>query len=104
MVQEFRKVAQVDEVLPGDMRLVEFNDERVLLVNLDGNFYAVSEMCPHAGGLLSEGDLEGESVGCPLHGSLFSVKTGMVETPPADEDLTVYQVKIEGGDILIAPV
>ena len=102
MAQEFVKVAQTDEVPAGGMKVVEFGGEQVLLVNLAGGFYAVGEICPHAGGPLSEGFLEGELVECPLHGSTFNVKTGAVEGPPADENLPLYKVRVEGSDILIA--
>ena len=103
MAQEFTKVAQTDEVPPDGMKLVELEGERVVLANVGGQFYAFGDECTHAGGLLSEGYLEGESVECPLHGSVFNMKTGAAETPPADEKVPVYQVKVEGSDILIAP-
>ena len=104
MPEEFVKVAQTDQLPPDRMMLVEFGQfERILLVNHKGNYYAVDELCPHSGAALSEGDLYGEVVECPLHGSMFRVKTGEVLTPPALEDLTVYQVRVEGSDILIGP-
>lgn len=103
MPDEFVKVAQTDELSPGEMKLIEIGDERILLTNLDGQYHAVSEVCTHAYYALSEGFLEGEEVECALHGSLFNVKSGEVVTPPADEPLTVYPVKIDGTDILIGP-
>ena len=103
MPDEFVKVAQTDELSPGEMKLIEIGDERILLTNLDGQYHAVSEVCTHAYYALSEGFLEGEEVECALHGSLFNVKSGEVVNPPADEPLTVYPVKIDGTDILIGP-
>lgn len=104
MPQDFIKVATTGELAPGQMKLVELEgDERILLANVEGEYHAVSEVCSHAYYGLSEGDFMGEEVECPLHGSVFSVKTGEPTTPPADEPLTVYPVRIEGGDILVGP-
>ena len=104
MPQDFVKVANTDELSPGQMKLVELeNDERILLANVNGEYHAVSEVCTHAYFSLSEGVLTGKEVECPLHGSVFDVKTGEALGPPAGEPLTVYPVRIEGGDILIGP-
>ena len=104
MPEDFVKVAQTDQLPPGRKMLVELGRyERILLVNLDGNYYAVEELCPHSGAALSEGSLYGENVECPLHQGTFNVKDGKVLRPPADEDLVVYQVRIEGSDIHVGP-
>ena len=103
MPEDFVKVAQTGELPPGQTKLVELGDERILLVNVSGEYHAVDEVCTHAFAPLSEGDLSGEEVECPLHGSVFSVKTGEVLGPPAGNPLSVYQVKVDGSDILIGP-
>ena len=103
MPEDFIKAAHVDELPPGQMKLVELGDERILLVNLEGEYSALSESCTHAYYPLSEGDLNSEEVECSLHGSVFNLKTGEVLGPPADQPLTVYSVKLEGNDILIGP-
>ena len=103
MPAKFVKVASTSELSPGEMKLVEIEDERILLANVEGSYYAVSEVCTHAECPLSEGYLDGEMVECSCHGSQFNVKTGAVEGPPAFEDLPVYPVQVEGEDILIGP-
>ena len=104
MPQEFVKVARTDQLPPGRKMLVELGQfERILLVNLDGSYYAVEELCPHSGAALSEGELSGTNVECPLHGSIYNVETGKVLSPPSDADLIVYQVRVEHEDILIGP-
>ncbi len=103
MPEDFVKVAQTEELSPGQMKLVELGDERILVANVDGDYFAVSEVCTHAFIPLSEGDLDGEEVECYLHGSAFSVKSGEPLTPPATEPLTVYQVRVEGSDIMVGP-
>ena len=103
MPEDYVKVAQTGEVSPGKMKLVEIGDERILLVNIEGEYHAVDEVCTHAFAPLSEGDFTGEELECPLHGSVFNAKTGEVLTPPAGGPLTVYPVRVEGSDILIGP-
>lgn len=99
----FVKVADLSEVSPGEMKYVEFGDNQVLLANVQGTIYACDNLCTHAFAPLAEGDLDGEQVECPLHGSVFNVATGEVIDPPAVESLRVFQVRIEGQDILVGP-
>ena len=99
----FVKVAQVGDLSPGEMMAVEVGGDRVLLANVGGNIHALDDICSHAYASLSEGDLSAEEVECPLHGSAFNVTTGEALTPPADESIRVYQVRIDGDDILLGP-
>ena len=99
----FVKVAEVGELSPGEMKTVEVGDDQVLLANVAGTIYACSDLCTHAFVPLSEGDLDGEKVECPLHGSVFDVTTGEAIGAPADEDLRVFPVCVDGQDILVGP-
>jgi nitrite reductase/ring-hydroxylating ferredoxin subunit len=99
----FIKVAQVSEIRPGEMIEVEVGDEPVLLVNVDGNIHALDGICTHAYAAMSEGDLRGDEVECPLHGGAFNCITGAPTNPPANESLRVFSVRIEGDDILVGP-
>ena len=101
-MSEFIKVAKVSDLGPGEKLLVEYDDEDVGLFNIDGKFYAISDVCTHDGGPLVEGELDGDWIICPRHGARFNVKTGE-ETMPAFSPVPLYEVKIEGEDILIAP-
>ena len=100
---DFVKVAELGELSPGAMKYVEVGSDQVLLANVDGTIYACDNVCTHAFAPLAEGNLAGEEVECPLHGSVFNVTTGEVIDPPADESLRVFQVRIEGDDILVGP-
>ena len=99
----FVKVAQVSEIRPGEMMMVNVGSEQVLIANVNGNIHACEDICSHAYASLSEGDLNGEEVECPLHGGIFSLITGEALTPPADDPIKLYQVEVDGDDILIAP-
>ncbi len=95
-------LAAVDDVGPGEMRLVEVDDgDLVLLVNLGGAFHAVQGICSHQYTELDRGFLTGDSVTCPLHLSRFDLLTGDALDPPAELPLAVYPVVVEGGRVLI---
>lgn len=100
---DFVKVATVNDLSDGETMLVEVSDEQVLLANVDGTLYAIGEECTHEGGSLSEGWVEEGQVECPVHGSLFDLKTGENTGPPAAEPVQSYPVRIDGDDVLVGP-
>lgn len=99
---DFIKVAEISDLAPGQKMLVEYDEEDVGLFNLNGQFYAISDVCTHDNGPLVEGKLDGDHIICPRHGARFNVKTGE-QTMPAFAPVPLYHVKVEGDDILIAP-
>ena len=66
---------------------------------LDGEYYAIEDVCPHAYALLSQGFVADGQVECPLHESIFDIRTGECLREPADRDLHVYPVRIIGDEI-----
>jgi len=99
----FIKVAQVSDLKTGEMMAVTIGDDQVLLANIEGNFHAIDDVCSHAYACLSDGDIDGEEVECPLHGGSFNAMTGAPMNPPVEEPLRVFRIKIEGDDIFVAP-
>jgi len=95
------KVGHVNDLLPGSMKLVEAGGKQILLVNVEGNIYAIANTCTHRGGPLNDGTLEGKVVSCPWHGGQFDVTTGKVLSPPPEIDEQTYQVKIQGNNVII---
>ena len=81
------------------MKGVVANGVPVLLVNLQGKFYAIGNICTHMACKLSNGSLIGEIVQCSCHGSRFEVKTGKVSGGPAFKPETAYEVRVEGDQI-----
>ena len=79
----------------------DVGEKRIAVFNKDGSFYALDDTCPHAGGPLSEGDLEGDNVVCPWHYAEFSLETGAVGCPPAAEGVQCYKVVVEGDDLKV---
>ena len=99
---EFITVAKTTDLNPGEKMLVEYDGEDVGLFNIEGEFYAISDVCTHDDGPLVDGRLDGDCIICPRHGARFNVKTG-AQTMPAFSPVPLYKVEIEGDDILIAP-
>ena len=95
------RVAKVMDVPPGRVRVVEVEDEDVALCNVDGEIYAVANVCSHDNGPLGEGHLLGDEIECPRHGARFKVRSGEVSTLPAIIPIPTFEVKIDGDDILV---
>jgi ferredoxin-NADP reductase/nitrite reductase/ring-hydroxylating ferredoxin subunit len=98
---DFVKVSDTKDIQPSHMKEVELDGEYICLVNVEGKYYAIGNICTHEGGPLADGTIEGYEVECPWHGSKFDVRTGEVKNPPANEPELVYQVKVDGTNILI---
>ncbi len=97
----FIKVATKSEIAPGTSKCVEANGKGIALFNVDGNFQALDDTCPHRGGPLSEGFVEEGVVTCPWHGWQFQLANGECLTDP-NTCQTKYEVKVEGDDIFIS--
>lgn len=97
----FAKVGNTSDLKPGENKVVNVNGTEVALFNVDGIFFATTNTCPHRGGPLGEGFLEGDVVTCPWHGWKFNVKTGVSPVVPTAK-IPTYQVKVEGNDVLVA--
>ncbi len=95
----FVKVAQSDEIAPGQGKMIEVGGKKIALFNVEGSFYAIDDTCTHRGGPLSEGSLDGKEVTCPWHGAIYDVITGEVLSPPAPKGVARYNVRVEGTDI-----
>lgn len=99
----FVRVADISEIPPGEMKAVKVGIQEVLLVNVDGVIHACDNWCNHQRYRLSAGDVDGEEVRCDLHGSKFNVVTGEATNPPATEPMKIFEVRLDGSDILIRP-
>jgi nitrite reductase/ring-hydroxylating ferredoxin subunit len=97
----FVKVAVTKDIQPSNMKAVDVAGERVCIVNVEGKYYALGNVCTHVGGPLDEGTLEGYEVECPWHGSKFDVRTGEPTKPPARRPVPTYEVKIQDNNILV---
>ncbi len=100
-MSRFIEIARIDEIAPGEAKMVEVEGKKIAIFNREGDYYAIDDTCPHARGPLSEGEVEGEVVTCPWHGSEFNIKTGKVLGTPARRGVDSYRVQVEGSIIKI---
>ena len=99
--EDFVKVGETKDIQSSSMKAYDLAGEKVCIVNVEGNYYAIGNVCTHVGGPLNEGTLEGYNVECPWHGSKFDVRTGEPTKPPARQPVPSYEVKVEGNNILL---
>ena len=90
-------VCPLNELAPGEMRLVEFENVEIGVFNCGGSLYAIEDRCSHDDGPLAEGEFDQEhcTVECPRHGSVFDLKTGKPMTLPAYVPVDTFPVIIE---------
>lgn len=112
---EFREVANVNDFKPGTMKMVNIDGHEYLIARVENAYYAADNRCPHMGGNLSQGKLEGTVITCPRHASQFDLKDGHVirwttwsaavlavdQVRSRKRPLPVYPVAEEGDKILI---
>ena len=94
------KASSVNDLPPGSVTEVQSGDFTYAVCNVDGKVYCLDGTCPHAGGPLGQGNLNGNYLVCPWHGWEYDCRTGLNDS---DEDVKVdtYPVQIQNGDILI---
>jgi nitrite reductase/ring-hydroxylating ferredoxin subunit len=94
------RVASVADVRPGEGRVVEAGGQALALFNVEGRFYAIANACPHRGGPLGEGDLEGRVVMCPWHAWRWDVTSGANINNPAVK-VASFPVSVDNGEVFI---
>ena len=94
-------VAQVADIPPGAMKCVAIDRERVLLANVDGRFYAISDVCGHRNAPLSRGRLDRHIVECPLHFAQFDLRSGKLIDGPVSVDVPAYETRVDGDTVLV---
>ena len=100
-MSEFEFVAKTTDIAENEMKLVEVDEQLVLIVHVDGEYYCIDDVCTHDGGTLCDGTVAGHEVACPRHGAKFDVRTGEATKMPATQPTGCHEVKIEGEQIFI---
>jgi nitrite reductase/ring-hydroxylating ferredoxin subunit/uncharacterized membrane protein len=83
----------------GEMKAVDVDGVSIVIVRRGGNVYALSDTCVHRGGSLADGELTGDCVKCPLHGSVFQLADGSVEQGPAAYPQPALETRVREGSI-----
>ncbi len=99
-MSEFVAVLSVADLPPGRAAEVSVASRSVALFNVGGTFHALANTCPHRGGPLGQGFLEGSEVSCPWHNYTFDVTTGENVVDPALK-IERFEVKVEDGRVFV---
>ena len=89
------------DIPAGTMAGTRAGGKDILVANVDGQYYAIGNVCTHMGCTVSDGVLNGAYVQCPCHGSTFDVRTGAVVHGPATRPEPSYKVEVSGDQISI---
>lgn len=93
-------VAKRDEVAPNSPFSSD-QDNGIGLYEVQGQLYALEDICPHGPSLLSRGFIRDGMVKCPLHGAIFDIRTGKCLQGPAERDLQTYPVQVRDNEIFV---
>lgn len=96
---DFTPVLAERDLLEGELRRVEADGARILLLRRAGRIYAIAEVCSHLGGPLAEGHIDGQTVQCPWHASRFSLEDGSVIDGPATHPQPCFEARVRDGQI-----
>ena len=95
------RVCGSEELLPGEFRVVYDGDTAIAVFNIDGELYAIEDVCTHDGGQLTGGHVEGDEIVCPRHGARFCIRTGEALSAPAYEPTAKFPVRVENGEVQV---
>jgi nitrite reductase (NADH) small subunit len=93
------EIAKVADIAPGRGIRVEANGQEIALINAGGTIYAIEPNCPHMGGPLDEGELDGGTLVCPWHGWEFDLAGGKCNT--SGEDLKCFAIEVKDGAVFL---
>jgi len=98
---DWQKIVETSAVSDGRPFSGGIGDTKIGVFEVDGEYFAINNVCTHAFALLTNGFQEGCLVECPLHAGFFDVKTGKAQGGIVDKDVRAYPVKIEDGWIFV---
>ena len=101
-IDDFVAVGRVEEIPDGASRVVKVNGKNIALFNVGGKFFAINNVCPHEGGPLAKGKLEGYVVNCPWHDLQFDVRSGF-GTDGGGYCVASYDVQVKDDEIFVSP-
>ena len=95
------RLCPLADVANGAAVRVELDDVDIAVVHVDGEVFALEDMCSHAEFPLTDGEIDGATIECSLHGSRFDLRTGASLGPPATQPVRTYPVSVIDGDVYI---
>ena len=101
MTDEFIFVADITDIDLNQSQSIELNGSDILICHTNNGIFAIEDRCSHADIPLCGGQIIDNFISCPVHGAVFDLTDGSVQSPPAFEDIKTFQVKIEGTSISV---
>jgi NAD(P)H-dependent nitrite reductase small subunit len=98
----WRRVAAASQLRDGEACPAKLGDTPIALYQLNGQVFAIDDVCTHEYALLSQGFVEDGAIECPLHQAKFDIASGRCTAAPATVDLNRYAVRIEGDDVYVS--
>ena len=100
-MNDFTEVCKVADLPDPGKQVFELGERYVVVFHVDGQFYAIDDVCTHDGGPLGDGTLEGFTIACPRHGAKFDIRDGRVLCMPAVCGTPSHEVKVEGDAVFV---
>lgn len=100
-MSDFLRVCKTSEIPNPGKRMFPVEERLVVIVQTDGQFYCLDDVCTHDGGPLGDGQLFGHELACPRHGARFDVRTGEALTMPATESTVAHEVQVRGDEVWV---
>lgn len=100
-MSQWLDVAPVAELPPGERQVIDSEAGPIAVFNLDGQYYAIEDLCSHDGGELASGRCDGDRIFCPRHGACFNIRTGQALSAPAYEDIETFPVRVDNGIVQV---
>ena len=100
-LSDWIKACSIQKLGRGELFGFDYHEKKLLITNFNGNIFATDRICTHAEADLSNGIITENGITCHLHLSVFDLKTGMPQNPPAEKQLRTYNVKIEQNEIYV---
>lgn len=98
---DFKKIATIADIPVGEAKAYVVGDREIAVFNVAGAFYAIENSCPHQGGPLAEGFIDGNVVTCPWHAWCFDVTSGAM-TLGGYTSVDAFDVTVDGSTIAVA--
>ena len=100
-MSDWTTAGPADAIAPGQHRVVDCDGTAIAVFNVEGEFFAIEDVCTHDGGHLAGGVVEGDHVICPRHGARFCIRTGAALSAPAYEPTACLPVRVEAGQVQV---
>ena len=92
-------VCSVSELAPGSMKLIEREEGNLTVYNVDGAFFVTEDRCSHGLASLSQGEIIGDEIECPMHFGSFRIATGEPVAAPCSVAIRTYKVAMDGDQV-----